>query len=57
MTTTLRQAREQGTIDQFASDHEVDTPGDETAFNATLQSMTGKSKAVSGASKPGAPGD
>ncbi len=50
--TTLKQAREQGKLDQFAKDHEADVPGDETAFNATLASMAGKSKAVPAASKP-----
>ena len=50
---TLRQAREQGKLDQFAKDHEADAPGDEAAFNAALQSMAGKSKAVPATSKPG----
>ena len=26
--TTLRQARDQGKLDQFAAEHEADTPGD-----------------------------
>ena len=51
--TTLKQARESGKLDQFAKDHDTDAPGDETAFNATLQSMAGKSKAVPATSKPG----
>ena len=55
--TTLKQARESGKLDQFAKDHESDAPGDETAFNATLQSMAGKSKAVPAASLPDALGD
>ena len=41
MMTTLRKARESGKLDQFAKDHDTDAPGDETAFNATLQSMAG----------------
>ena len=55
--TTLRQAREQGKLDQFAADREADAPGDEAVFNATLQSMAGKSKAVPAASLPDALGD
>ena len=50
---TLRQAREQGKLDQFAKDRECDPPGDEAVFNRALQSMAGKSKAVPEASKPG----
>lgn len=53
--TTLRKAREEGKLDQFAADHEA--PGDEAAFNRALQSMAGKSKEAPGASKPDAPGD
>ncbi len=48
----LKQARAQGKLDQFAKDREGDAPGDEAAFEATLQSMAGKSKAVPAASKP-----
>ena len=50
--TSLRKARDSGKLDQFAKDHEADDPGDEAAFNATLQSMAGKSKAVPATSKP-----
>ena len=50
--TNLKQARDQGKLDQFAKDHDTDAPGDEAAFNAALQSMAGKSKAVPAASKP-----
>lgn len=50
--TTLRKARENGDLDQFAKEHEADTPGDEAAFNRALASMAGKSKAVPAASKP-----
>lgn len=49
---TLRQARDEGKLDQFAKDHESDPPGDEDAFNATLASMAGTSKAVPEASSP-----
>ena len=54
---SLREARDSGKLDQFAKDRETDAPGDEAAFEATLQSMAGKSKAVRGASKPGRSGD
>lgn len=49
---TLRKARDEGKLDQFAADHEADPPGDEAALIATLESMAGKSKAVPEASKP-----
>ncbi|MEJ6008662.1 hypothetical protein [Novosphingobium aquae] len=55
--STLRHARELGELDQFAKDHEADAPGDEAAFNATLKSMAGKSKAVLEAWTPDAPDD
>ena len=55
--TNLRKAREQGKLDQFAKEHDADTPGDEEAFNRALQSMAGKSKAVPAASKPDRSGD
>ena len=53
----LREAREQGKLDQFAKDRETDAPGDEAAFNRALQSMAGKSKAVPATSPPDAPAD
>ena len=55
--TTLREARDSGKLDQFAKDRETDAPGDEAAFNATLLSMAGKSKADQEASSPDVPGD
>lgn len=54
---TLRQARDQGKLDQFAKERENDPPGDEALFNATLQAMAGTSKAVPEASSPDAPDD
>ena len=48
----LREAREQGKLDQFAADREADAPGDEEAFNRAFQSMAGTSKAVPEASSP-----
>ena len=55
--TSLKQARESGKLDQFAKGRETDAPGDQAAFNATLQSMAGKSKADQEASSPDVPGD
>lgn len=49
--TTLREARSDGKLDQFIAEHTADT-GDATAFNATLESMARKSKAVPEASQP-----
>lgn len=49
--TNLKQAREQGKLDQFAKDREAET-GDERAFNRALASMAGKSKEAPAASKP-----
>ena len=40
---TLREAIEQGKIDQFIAEHK-DEIGDEEAFNRALASMAGKSK-------------
>jgi hypothetical protein len=54
---TLREARESGTLDQFAADHEADPPGDEARFNATLQAMAGKSKEAQEASSQDDPDD
>ena len=50
--SSLRKAREQGKLEQFAADREADPPGDEEAFNRAFQSMAGTSKAVPEASPP-----
>ena len=50
--TTLRKARDEGKLDQFAKEHEGDAPGDADAFNRALRSMAGKSKPAPGTSKP-----
>ena len=50
--TSLKKARDEGKLDEFAKEHEADAPGDEDAFNRALASMAGKSKEASGASKP-----
>ena len=55
--TTLRQARESGNIVKFAKEHRRDPKGDADAFNATLEAMAGKSKAVPVASKKRNPDD
>lgn len=50
---TLREAREQGKLDQFAAEREAEsaTPGDEHAFNRAVEAMAGKSKPTPGTSK------
>jgi hypothetical protein len=51
--STLREAREQGKLDEFAKERDNDTPpGDEDAFNRALRSMAGTSKEAPEASKP-----
>lgn len=36
---SLRDARAQGKLGEFAKEHERDAPGDEEAFNRALKSM------------------
>lgn len=48
----LKQAREQGKLDQFIKEHEADPEGDEDALNRTLKAMAQKSPATRKASKP-----
>ncbi len=48
--TTLKQAREQGKMEQFIREHKADPKGDPEAFNRAVQAMAGKSKAVPEAS-------
>lgn len=48
---TLREAIDQGKLDQFIAEHK-DEIGDEAAFNLTLQAMAGKSKEAQEASSP-----
>lgn len=50
--TTLKTARQQGKVEQFAADREADAPGDEAEFNRLFGSMAGTSKAVPEASTP-----
>ncbi len=50
---SLRKARENGNVAEFAAKRESDTPpGDEDAFNRALASMAGKSKPAPETSKP-----
>jgi hypothetical protein len=55
--TTLKQARERGEIAKFAKEHRRDPKGDAVAFNATLEAMAGKSKAVPATSSKRNPDD
>lgn len=43
--TSLRKARDEGKLDQFAADHETDPPGDKALFNATFFATGGWSGA------------
>lgn len=49
--STLKQAREQGKLDQFIAEREAEE-GDEDALNRTLKAMVQKSPATRKASKP-----
>lgn len=50
--TNLREAREQGKLDEFAKERDNDAPGDGDAFNRALRSMAGTSKEAPEASSP-----
>ena len=41
---TLREALEQGKLEEFLTEREEQAPADEKAFHATLNSMAGKCK-------------
>ena len=49
---SLKQARQQGRLEQFAHDREAEAPGDEAEFNRLFGLMAGTSKAVPEASPP-----
>lgn len=49
---SLREARDKGTLNEFAAEQDANPPGDEEAFNRALQSMAGKSKEAPPASSP-----
>lgn len=49
--TTLREAIEEGKMDQFLAEHKGEK-GDRAAFDATLRSMAGTSKEAPEASSP-----
>lgn len=44
MKTSLRQARDEGKLIQFAAEREGDAPGDADAFNRAVTSMARTSK-------------
>jgi hypothetical protein len=49
---SLRAARENNALEEFAREHDGDAPGDEAVFNRALRSMAGTSKEAPAASKP-----
>ena len=49
---SLRKAREEGKINQFAEERENHTPGDEAAFNRAVASMARTSKAAPVPARP-----
>jgi hypothetical protein len=53
---TLRQAIDQGKLDQFIAEHEGEI-GDINAFSLTVQAMAGTSKEAPAASPPDGSGD
>ena len=55
--TTLKEARENGVLAQFVKEHKRAPKGDATAFDTTLRSMAGKSKATRKASSRDGSGD
>lgn len=50
--TSIKKARDEGKLDQFAKEHEAVAPGDGDAFNRALRSMAGKLNEDPEASKP-----
>ncbi len=54
--TKLREAIEQGKLDQFIAEHEGEV-GDADALEATIRSMAGTSKEAPKASSPDGSGD
>lgn len=48
----LRKAREEGKLAAFIAEREKHPPGDQDAFEATLNSMAGKSKSEPETSPP-----
>lgn len=55
--TNLKQAREQGNLDQFIKEHKSDPKGDPKAFNQTLKAMAQKSPKARKASSRSNPDD
>jgi hypothetical protein len=50
---TLKEARQNGALEQFVKERNDAPPGDKRSFDATLSSMAGKSKSEPETSKPG----
>lgn len=55
--STLRKARDEGKLNQFAKEHETDPPGDADALERVIRSMAGTSKEAPEASSPPDCGD
>jgi len=55
--TTLKQARERDSLDQFIKEHEADPQGDAEAFNRAVRAMAQKSKEAPKASSRSNPDD
>lgn len=53
----LREAREQGKIDEFIKERSADPKGDADAFNRAVRAMARKSKEAPKASSEGNPDD
>jgi hypothetical protein len=49
---TLAEALKRGKLDRFIAERENQPPADQDAFEATLNSMAGKSKSEPGTSPP-----
>lgn len=55
--TNLREARQQGKLEQFIKEHSRDPDGDADAFDLTVQAMAGKSSEAPQTSSQDDPGD
>lgn len=50
--TSLREAREQGKLDQFIKEHETDAEGDADQVNRVVEVMAKRSRAIPRSSFP-----
>jgi hypothetical protein len=57
MKTTLNQAKIDSDLGKFIAEHQEDSAGNSALFNATLEAMAGKSKAVPATSNEPENGD